>query len=211
MDISSIRKDYTLKSLDISDVNDSPFEQFHQWLREAISAEVLEVNAMTLSTLHADGYPNGRVVLLKELDYGFVFFSNYQSEKGQELENHPKASLTFFWPELERQVRVMGTVEKISESQSDEYFLSRPRGSQIGAWASPQSHKINSREVLEERLKEMQLRFEEEKLIRPPHWGGFRVLPHKIEFWQGRPSRLHDRILYEKNEAGAWTISILAP
>ncbi|TDK42748.1 pyridoxamine 5'-phosphate oxidase [Algoriphagus formosus] len=211
MDISSIRKDYTLKSLDISDVNDSPFEQFHQWLREAISAEVLEVNAMTLSTLHADGYPNGRVVLLKELDYGFVFFSNYQSEKGQELENHPKASLTFFWPELERQVRVMGTVEKISESQSDEYFLSRPRGSQIGAWASPQSHKINSREVLEERLKEMQLRFEEEKLVRPPHWGGYRVLPHKIEFWQGRPSRLHDRILYEKNEAGAWTISRLAP
>jgi pyridoxamine-phosphate oxidase len=211
MDISSIRKDYTLKSLDISDVNDSPFEQFHQWLREAISAEVLEVNAMTLSTLHADGYPNGRIVLLKELDYGFVFFSNYQSEKGQELENHPKASLTFFWPELERQVRIMGTVEKISESQSDEYFLSRPRGSQIGAWASPQSHKINSREVLEERLKEMQLRFEEEKLIRPPHWGGYRVLPHKIEFWQGRPSRLHDRILYEKNEAGAWTISRLAP
>lgn len=211
MDISSIRKDYTLKSLDISDVNDSPFEQFHQWLREAISAEVLEVNAMTLSTLHADGYPNGRVVLLKELDYGFVFFSNYKSEKGQELENHPKASLTFFWPELERQVRVMGTVEKISESQSDEYFLSRPRGSQIGAWASPQSHKINSREVLEERLKEMNLRFEDEKLVRPPHWGGYRVLPHKIEFWQGRPSRLHDRILYEKNEAGAWTISRLAP
>jgi len=162
MDISSIRKDYTLKSLYISDVNNSPFEQFHQWLREAISAEALEVNAMTLSTLHADGYPNGRVVLLKELDYGFVFFSNYQSEKGQELENHPKASLTFFWPELERQVRVMGTVEKISESQSDEYFLSRPKGSQIGAWASPQSHKIRSREVLEERLKEMQLRFEEE-------------------------------------------------
>jgi len=189
----------------------SPFEQFHQWLREAISAEALEVNAMTLSTLHADGYPNGRVVLLKELDYGFVFFSNYQSEKGQELENHPKASLTFFWPELERQVRVMGTVEKISESQSDEYFLSRPKGSQIGAWASPQSHKIRSREVLEERLKEMQLRFEEEKLVRPPHWGGYRVLPHKIEFWQGRPSRLHDRILYEKNEAGAWTISRLAP
>ncbi|KPQ15950.1 MAG: pyridoxamine 5'-phosphate oxidase PdxH [Algoriphagus marincola HL-49] len=211
MDISSIRKDYTLKSLDISDVNNSPFEQFHQWLREAISAEALEVNAMTLSTLHADGYPNGRVVLLKELDYGFVFFSNYQSEKGQELENHPKASLTFFWPELERQVRVMGTVEKISESQSDEYFLSRPKGSQIGAWASPQSHKIRSREVLEERLKEMQLRFEEEKLVRPPHWGGYRVLPHKIEFWQGRPSRLHDRILYEKNEAGAWTISRLAP
>jgi len=211
MYISSIRKDYTLKSLDISDVNNSPFEQFHQWLREAISAEALEVNAMTLSTLHADGYPNGRVVLLKELDYGFVFFSNYQSEKGQELENHPKASLTFFWPELERQVRVMGTVEKISESQSDEYFLSRPKGSQIGAWASPQSHKIRSREVLEERLKEMQLRFEEEKLVRPPHWGGYRVLPHKIEFWQGRPSRLHDRILYEKNEAGAWTISRLAP
>lgn len=211
MDISSIRKDYSLKSLDIKDVNSDPFEQFHLWFHEAINAEVLEVNAMTLSTMHADGFPNGRVVLLKELDYGFVFFSNYESEKGQELANHPKASLTFFWAELERQVRVMGTVEKISEIQSDEYFLSRPRGSQIGAWASPQSHKINSREVLEERIQEMQLRFEEEELVRPPHWGGYRVLPHKIEFWQGRPSRLHDRILYEKNESGAWTISRLAP
>lgn len=211
MDISSIRKDYTLKSLEISDVKDNPFEQFHIWFQEAVKAEVLEVNAMTLSTLHPDGYPNGRIVLLKELDYGFVFFSNYESEKGRELAENPKASLTFFWGELERQVRVMGQVEKINSAQSDEYFLSRPKGSQIGAWASPQSNKISSRDVLEERLSEMNSRFSKEELVRPPHWGGYRVLPHRIEFWQGRPSRLHDRIFFEKNESGNWTISRLAP
>ncbi|TFV97657.1 pyridoxamine 5'-phosphate oxidase [Algoriphagus kandeliae] len=211
MDIASIRKEYTLKSLEIKDVNEHPFTQFHNWFQEAVSSKVLEVNAMTLSTFGTDGYPNARIVLLKELDYGFVFFTNYKSEKGRELLQSPKAALTFYWGELERQVRVVGDVEVISDEQSDEYFTSRPVGSQIGAWASPQSEKINSREFLEKQLENFKKEFESKPLTRPPHWGGFRVIPNKIEFWQGRPSRLHDRILYEINEEGTWTISRLAP
>ncbi|NVJ87759.1 MAG: pyridoxamine 5'-phosphate oxidase [Algoriphagus sp.] len=211
MDIASIRKEYTLKSLEIKDVNKHPFTQFHHWFQEAVNAKVLEVNAMTLSTLSLDAYPNARIVLLKELDYGFVFFTNYESEKGRELLHTPKAALTFYWGELERQVRVIGDVEVISEEQSDKYFTSRPIGSQIGAWASPQSEKINSREILENRIEELKKEFEHKPLKRPPHWGGFRVIPNKIEFWQGRPSRLHDRILYELNQEGTWTISRLAP
>lgn len=211
MDISSIRKDYTLKSLDINIINKDPFTQFSSWLEEAIASQVLEVNAMTLSTLGLDGYPNGRIVLLKDLDYGFVFFTNYESEKGQELEAHPKASLTFFWAELERQVRITGTIEQVDAAQSDEYFFSRPVGSQIGAWASPQSKKISSREALTEKIEELESQFKTEKITRPPHWGGYRLLPHRLEFWQGRASRLHDRILYEKSESGSWVISRLAP
>ncbi|WP_026954081.1 pyridoxamine 5'-phosphate oxidase [Algoriphagus vanfongensis] len=211
MDISSIRKDYTLKSLDINIINKDPFTQFSSWLEEAIASQVLEVNAMTLSTLGLDGYPNGRIVLLKDLDYGFVFFTNYESEKGQELEAHPKASLTFFWAELERQVRITGTIEQVDAALSDEYFFSRPVGSQIGAWASPQSKKISSREALTEKIEELESQFKTEKITRPPHWGGYRLLPHRLEFWQGRASRLHDRILYEKSESGSWVISRLAP
>ncbi|MCS5489451.1 pyridoxamine 5'-phosphate oxidase [Algoriphagus limi] len=210
MDIASIRKEYTLKSLEIKDVKEHPFTQFHIWFQEAVDSKVLEVNAMTLSTIGLDGYPNGRVVLLKELDYGFVFFTNYKSEKGRELLQSPKAALTFYWGELERQVRVRGDVEVISEKQSDEYFTSRPIGSQIGAWASPQSEKIN-RDFLEKRLENYKKEFETKPLTRPPHWGGFRIIPNQIEFWQGRPSRLHDRILYELNGEGTWTISRLAP
>lgn len=211
MDISSIRKDYSLKSLDINDIKNNPFEQFSEWFQEAVEAKVLEVNAMTLSTLGKDGFPNGRIVLLKDVDYGFVFFTNYSSEKGIELSINPKASLTFFWPELERQVRITGNVEKVSEQLSDEYFFSRPLGSQIGAWASPQSQRISSREVLNEKLAEVEGRFQHEKITRPPHWGGYRVLPQKLEFWQGRSSRLHDRIAYQKSESGSWTIIRLAP
>lgn len=211
MDISSIRKDYSLKSLDINNVNKDPFQQFSAWFQEAIDSKVLEVNAMTLSTLGKDGFPNGRIVLLKDVDYGFVFFTNYSSEKGEELAACPKASLTFFWPELERQVRIMGRVEKVSDELSDEYYFSRPLGSQIGAWASPQSKKIGSREVLNEKQAEFEGLFQREKITRPPHWGGYRVLPKRLEFWQGRPSRLHDRILFEKSESGSWTISRLAP
>lgn len=211
MDIASIRREYTLKSLEIPEVSQDPYAQFHRWFGESVKAEVLEVNAMTLSTLGSNGFPNARIVLLKELDHGFVFFSNYSSEKGQELANSPKAALTFFWPELERQVRVMGTVEKISEVQSDLYFSTRPLGSQLGAWASPQSTKISSREVLEEELAALRDEFSQQPMKRPPHWGGYRVLPIRIEFWQGRPSRLHDRILYEKGETGNWRISRLAP
>lgn len=210
MNISSIRKDYTFKILEIEDVKNNPIDQFHLWLQEAINAEALEVNAMTLSTLGLDGFPNGRIVLLKELDSGFVFFTNYESEKGKELENSPKASLTFFWAELERQVRVIGQVEKISEKESDDYFFSRPIGSQIGAWTSPQSKKIASREILDQMKEDVENEFSTKPMIRPPHWGGFRLMPVKIEFWQGRSSRLHDRVLYEKIEA-EWGITRLAP
>ena len=149
MKIADIRKDYTLKSLDISDVSIDPLRQFKVWFDEAVDSEVLEVNAMCLSTMGLDGFPAGRIVLLKELDHGFVFFTNYESHKGQELANLPKASLTFFWPELERQVRITGNLEKVSAQESDEYYFSRPYGSQIGAWASPQSQPIESREELE--------------------------------------------------------------
>lgn len=211
MNLSEIRKEYTLKSLDIKDVSLDPLRQFSHWFQEAVDAEALEVNAMCLSTLGINGYPNGRIVLLKEVDHGFVFFTNYESEKGQELAALPKASLTFFWAELERQVRVSGDLEKISSAESDAYFFSRPLGSQIGAWTSPQSKAIPDREFLEKRLQEMEQRFSEEKLSRPPHWGGYRLNPIQIEFWQGRPSRLHDRIRYEKSESENWIISRLAP
>lgn len=211
MDIASIRKDYTLKSLEISDVKASPFDQFHSWLKEAVDSQALEVNAMTLSTMGLDGAPIGRIVLLKELDHGFVFFTNYESQKGQELAQNPKASLTFFWAELERQVRVTGIVEKIDSAQSDEYYFSRPMASQLGAWTSPQSKVIDSREDLEMRLNKVSRRFENEKISRPPFWGGYRLIPKSIEFWQGRPSRLHDRIRYNLIEDGSWNISRLAP
>lgn len=211
MKISEIRKDYTLKSLDVSDVSIDPLRQFKSWFEEAIDAEALEVNAMCLSTLGLDGFPNARIVLLKELDHGFVFFTNYESEKGKELDAHPMASLTFFWPEIERQVRIRGEISRVSEKESDDYFFSRPLGSQIGAWTSPQSQEITSRENLENRLKEVEAKFQSNPIHRPPHWGGYRLIPNRIEFWQGRPSRLHDRICYEKQISGEWKISRLAP
>lgn len=211
MKLADIRKEYTLKSLDIKDVNSDPLKQFSIWFEEAVESKVLEVNAMCLSTLGLDGYPNGRIVLLKELDEGFVFFTNYQSEKGREIEDFPKASITFFWAELERQIRIQGDLNKISEEESDQYFFSRPFGSQIGAWASPQSQKISDRKILEDNLLSLQSKFTPETIKRPSHWGGFRLSPHRIEFWQGRPSRLHDRICYEKTEDQGWLISRLAP
>jgi pyridoxamine 5'-phosphate oxidase len=210
MNISSIRKDYTLKSLDLKDVNSNPIVQFKDWFKEAINSEVLEVNAMTLSTIGLDGFPNGRVVLLKEVDHGFVFFTNYESEKGREIELHQRGSLTFFWPELERQVRIQGTIEKVSKEESDSYFSSRPLGSQIGAWTSPQSQEIKSREELTQKEMLIQERFRNEKISRPSHWGGYRLIPIKIEFWQGRASRLHDRIAY-RFEGENWVIARLAP
>ena len=164
MKLADIRKEYTLKSLDIKDVNSDPLKQFSIWFEEAVESKVLEVNAMCLSTLGLDGYPNGRIVLLKELDEGFVFFTNYQSEKGREIEDFPKASITFFWAELERQIRIQGDLHKISEEESDQYFFSRPFGSQIGAWASPQSQKISDREILEDNLLSLQSKFTPETI-----------------------------------------------
>ena len=210
MKLADIRKEYSLKSMEIDEVELNPLIQFKKWMAEAIKAEALEPNAMCLSTLGEDGFPNARIVLLKDLDDGFVFFTNYQSRKGIELENYPKASLTFFWPEIERQVRVIGNVTKISTEQSDAYFLSRPYSSQLGAWASPQSQEISGRKILDSLQTEVEKKFLESPITRPPHWGGYRLLPHRVEFWQGRPSRLHDRIVYDK-PGSDWKIYRLNP
>ncbi|MFD2573772.1 pyridoxamine 5'-phosphate oxidase [Spirosoma soli] len=209
--ISDLRKEYTLNGLDTADVSPDPIAQFRHWFEAALDAGVPEPNAMHVSTVTANGRPDGRIVLLKDAsDAGFVFYTNYQSSKGQQLINHPFASLTFFYPELERQIRIEGHVEKVSEAESDVYFNSRPRGSQIGAWVSNQSSVIASRDVLENRQRELESQFADKPVPRPPHWGGFRVMPDAIEFWQGRPSRLHDRIRYRKQD-GNWIIERLSP
>ncbi len=190
MNIADIRKDYALKRLDESDVDADPFKQFHAWLKEALAAEVPEPTAMTLATVNAAGSPSARIVLLKALDErGFVFYTNYASRKGAELAARPRAALTFLWKELERQVRVEGAVEKVSAAESDEYFAIRPLGSRIGAWASTQSATIESRQWLEARVKAAEEQYGENP-PRPPHWGGYRVIPEWLEFWQGRRSRL---------------------
>ena len=210
--IADIRRDYSLKTLLETEVADNPFLQFGDWWQQAIESEIDEVNAMTLATASLEGVPSARIVLLKAYDEkGFVFFTNYESAKGQELAENPKASLLFFWKELERQVRITGLVEKVSAAENDEYFLSRPTGSQIGAWASPQSRVIENRSWLENRVKELAEKFKTEQLTRPPHWGGYRVKPVIIEFWQGRSSRLHDRIQYSLQDNGNWKIERLAP
>lgn len=210
--LSEIRTDYQAATLNEGDVLSSPFQQFDKWFREALEAEVLEVNAMTLATATPDGKPSARVVLLKGLDEGgFTFFTNYHSDKGQMLAANPYAALTFFWPELERQVRIEGEIEKVSHEESDEYFASRPKGSQIGAWVSEQSHIIKSREELDKRLEELTIQYENEPVVRPPHWGGYRLLPSSVEFWQGRPSRLHDRLKYTKGNEGFWKLDRLSP
>jgi pyridoxamine 5'-phosphate oxidase len=210
MNIADIRKDYALKRLDESDVDADPFKQFHAWLREALAAEVPEPTAMTLATVDGEGSPSARIMLLKALDErGFVFYTNYESRKGRELAARPRACLTFFWKELERQVRIEGSVEKVSAAESDEYFASRPLGSRIGAWASTQSATIASRPWLEARVQAAQAQYGENP-PRPPHWGGYRVIPDWIEFWQGRQSRLHDRIAFTR-EASGWVVSRLSP
>jgi len=212
MSIADIRKDYSLQTLDENDVASNPIDQFTKWWKEAVSSDIDEVNAMTLATVSSEGIPAARIVLLKGYDKnGFVFFTNYDSKKGQDMLSHPLAALVFFWKELERQVRISGRVEKVSAEESDAYFQSRPEGSRLGAWASPQSKAINNRQVIEEQLVAYQQTYHLQPIPRPPHWGGYRVVPDTIEFWQGRSSRLHDRIQYKLDSVGIWEISRLAP
>ncbi len=209
-DIANIRKDYKLQSLLEKDVAPNPMQQFTMWWNEAINSQIDEVNAMTLATATNTGTPSARIVLLKGLvETGFVFYTNYRSHKGQELEQNPKAALIFFWKELERQVRVEGMVEKISEAESETYFASRPVASKIGAWASTQSTVISSRDILEENVLKYRNEFGD-NIPKPPHWGGYVVTPTVVEFWQGRRSRLHDRIQYSR-QGEKWVIERLAP
>lgn len=219
VNIADLREDYRLKSLDFTDVTQDPLLQFDSWFQEAVSAQILEPNAMVLATV-SEGKPSARVVLLKGLTTeGFVFFTNYNSRKGMELAENPHAALCFNWLDLQRQVRIEGVVKKVSEADSDAYFQSRPFGSRIGAWASPQSQIIENRSVLEENLAKLTEKYKSviarneatEGVSRPPHWGGYVLLPHLIEFWQGRSSRLHDRICYQKTETGDWKMVRLAP
>ncbi|TVP55112.1 MAG: pyridoxamine 5'-phosphate oxidase [Nodularia sp. (in: Bacteria)] len=210
--VADLRKDYTLEGLSETEINPNPFMQFKKWFEQALAAQLPEPNAMTLATATSDGQPSARMVLLKDFDErGFVLFTNYNSQKGQELAANPQAALVFWWAELERQVRIVGTVEKISPEQSDSYFEMRPPNSRLGAWASNQSEVIVGREVLEQQLQEFQRKYENQEVPRPPHWGGFRVIPREIEFWQGRPSRLHDRLLYTSWDHGSWKIERLSP
>lgn len=209
-DIAGLRNDYSLKTLEESGVDPDPLKQFGVWMVEAIHAQVPEPTAMNLSTVGPAGRPAGRIMLLKGVDpRGFVFYTNYASRKGRELEARPLAALTFLWKELERQVRIEGPVEKVAIAESDEYFATRPLGSRIGAWASPQSEPIADRGWLERRWAELTALYGEDP-PRPPHWGGYRVKPDFLEFWQGRRSRLHDRIAYTRT-ADAWKITRLAP
>ncbi|MDO7851816.1 pyridoxamine 5'-phosphate oxidase [Hymenobacter convexus] len=211
--LADLRKTYSQRTLSEADVLPDAVRQFRQWLDEALAAKLDEPTALTLSTVDAGGQPSSRVVLLKGLpeDAGFLFYTNYESRKGQELARQPLAALNFFWPGLERQVRVEGRVEKAPAEMSTEYFQSRPRSSQLGAWASPQSQVIGSREELEAREHEFAEKFgAQDPLPRPENWGGYILRPHRVEFWQGRPSRLHDRIVYEL-EGNAWKLARLAP
>lgn len=211
-DIAAIREDYTLSNLAEQEVSPDPLRQFLQWFEEALHSKVTEPNAMVLSTINELGFPSSRVVLLKDIKQdGLSFFSNYESQKAKDIGNHNAVSLLFFWPELQRQVRIMGKAEKLNSVDSDEYFASRPRGSQIGAWSSPQSRTIPNREFLETEVEKTTTRFGENASIsRPDFWGGYLVRPTYFEFWQGRASRLHDRIAYQQ-ENEIWTITRLAP
>jgi len=210
--VADLRKEYTFQGLSETDVHPNPFEQFKIWFDQALFAQLPEPNAMTIATATTNGKPSARMVLLKDYDErGFVFYTNYESNKGQQLVENPWGAIAFWWAELERQVRIEGRVEKVSPAESDAYFHSRPKASQLGAWASNQSQVIDSREVLERRLQQLKEEYENKEVPRPPNWGGFRVIPTEIEFWQGRPSRLHDRLLYQRSEDGSWRIQRLSP
>src|SRR5450432_1886066 len=210
--LADIRKEFRQKTLEIEDVAKDAMQQFDFWWQEAMKSNLEEVNAMTLATASADGLPSARIVLLKGYHAGgFQFYSNYESFKGRQLKENPRACLVFFWKEIERQVRITGLVEKLTEKESDHYFNSRPAGSRIGAWASPQSEVIENSIWLINRAKQFEARFRENNIPRPAEWGGYLVKPVTIEFWQGRPNRLHDRLQYSLLENGEWQIERLAP
>jgi len=215
-DLKRLRKEYTRAGLTEADANPDPTEQFRRWFGEALAANLYEPNAMTLATSTPDGRPSARVVLLKGFDKrGFVFYTNYEGRKARELEDNPYCALVFYWGELERQVRVEGRAGRVSEGESDAYYGSRPRGSRLGAWASAQSCPIGGRGALEERLRGLEAEYEGREVPRPPFWGGYRVVPREIEFWQGRENRLHDRLLYRCQDGGGdpggWRIERLQP
>jgi pyridoxamine 5'-phosphate oxidase len=211
MSIADLRREYARARLDETTVDPNPVAEFGRWFDEALKAKVLEANAMTLATVGRDGAPSARIVLLKGIDErGFVFFTDYRSRKGEELKHNPQAALVFYWPELERQVRITGRTETVSREDSEAYFRTRPRGSRIGAWASHQSRVIPDRELLEKQVAEAERKYPGDEVPLPPYWGGFRLTPDGIEFWQGRESRLHDRIRYVR-DGGEWRIERLSP
>lgn len=212
MSIADLRREYSRASLSETDVDPDPTRQFEQWFAEAQAAAVFEPTAMTLATVTLDRRPSARMVLLKGLDQGgFVFYTDYRSRKGLELEANPHAALVFYWSEIERQIRVTGSVYRISREESEAYFRSRPLGSRLGAWSSYQSAVIPNRATLEERLREMADRYGDGDVPLPPYWGGYRVTPDEVEFWQGRPNRLHDRVRYTRQAHGGWRIERLSP
>jgi len=212
MSIADIRREYARARLDEAHVSPDPVVEFDRWFTQAREAKVPEPNAMTLATATREGAPSARIVLLKGYDErGFVFFTDYRSRKGTELEQNPQASLVFFWPELERQVRIIGTVERTSAQESEAYFRTRPRGSRLGAWVSHQSRVIPSRAQLESGLRQVKERFPTDDVPLPPYWGGYRLRPQEVEFWQGREDRLHDRIRYLRKKGGGWQLERLSP
>jgi pyridoxamine 5'-phosphate oxidase len=212
MQIGDLRKEYTQPPLREAELDPDPVRQFHAWFEQALAAGLPEPNAMTLATATPDGMPAARTVLMKAYDeQGFTFFTNYEGRKGRELAANPRAALLFYWPTLQRQVRIEGTVERVTEAESDAYFRSRPAGSRLGAWASPQSEVIASRDVLERSYREAAEKYPDGEVPRPPYWGGFRVRPLALEFWQGRPDRLHDRLRYRRVQPAGWVLERLAP
>jgi pyridoxamine 5'-phosphate oxidase len=211
-ELSGLRQEYDAHGLRRADLHSDPLEQFRAWFAAAIAADIRDVNAMSLATATPEGRPSVRIVLLKGLDeHGFSFFTNYGSEKGRVLDANPYAALVFYWVKLERQVRISGPVERTSREDSAAYFHSRPAGARLGAWVSRQSEVIDSRQILDARLEAMKERFEDGEISLPPHWGGYRLRPEQIEFWQGRPNRLHDRFRYSRQADGTWQIDRLAP